>query len=159
MKKLLPLVAALLLIGLLAPPATAAESFVVTCHVCSDFEVFGKGLKADATYSLVVTDVRTGQQVTPGRVDVKTDGVGNFSYNYPLDLAAHPSLQGSLYDSNGNDMLLAAHSTFTAPLKCGRKVALPYTGPTQMTPILGLFGFALVGMGGLLLLAARRRRA
>ena len=159
MKKLLPFVAALLLLGLLAPPASAAESFIVTCHVCDKFDVVGKGLKADATYSLVVTDVRTGQQVTPGRVDVKTDGAGSFSYDYPLDLAAHPSLQGSLYDSSGNDMLLAAHSTFTAPLKCGRKVALPYTGPTEMTPILGLFGSALVALGGVLLLTARRRRA
>jgi LPXTG-motif cell wall-anchored protein len=157
MRRLLATALAVLLVLLVGAPAHAAETFIVTCHVCDKFDVVGKGLEPDATYTLVVRDVRTGQQVHPNPTQVETDASGAFSKSYPLDLAAHPSLQGTLYSKNGNDLLVAAHNRFVAPIKCGRKVALPYTGPTSWTPQLALLGALLVSAGGALLLATRAK--
>jgi LPXTG-motif cell wall-anchored protein len=157
MRRLLPAVAATLLILLVASPATAAETFIVTCHVCDKVDVVGKGLDPDASFTLVVRDVRTGQQVNPNPTVIQTDGSGGFSHSYPVDLAAHPSLQGTLYSKNGSDLLVAAHNRFIAPLKCGRKVALPVTGPSSQAPLLAILGALLVTTGGALVLATRSR--
>jgi hypothetical protein len=96
MRRLLPTVVAALLVLLVASPATAAETFIVTCHVCDQVDVVGKGLEANATFTLVVRDVRTGQQINPNPTVVQADGSGEFFHSYPVDLAAHPSLQGTL---------------------------------------------------------------
>jgi hypothetical protein len=157
MKRILLPIAAALLILLLGSPATGAETFIVTCHVCDKVDVGGKGLKANATYTVLVRDVRTGQRVIPNPTTVTTDASGAFSYSYPLDLAAHPSLQGSLYNITGTETLLAAHSRFTAPLKCGRTVPLPYTGSPSRLPLLSAFSALLIGIGGALVFATRAR--
>jgi LPXTG-motif cell wall-anchored protein len=157
MRRLFPAVVATLLVLLVASPATAAETFIVTCHVCDKVDVIGKGLDADASFTLVVRDVRTGQQMNPNPTVIRTNGSGQFTYHYPVDLAAHPSLQGTLYSKNGSDLLIAAHNRFIAPLKCGRKVALPYTGPTSQAPLLAILGGLLVTAGGALVLATRTR--
>jgi LPXTG-motif cell wall-anchored protein len=157
MKRLLPAVVAIVLVLLVASPATAAETFIVTCRVCDKVDVIGKGLDPSATFTLVVRDVRTGQQMNPNPTEIKTDGSGKFFYSYPVDLAAHPSLQGTLYSKNGSDLLVAAHNRFIAPLKCGRKVALPYTGPTSQARFLSILGALLVTAGGALVLATRTR--
>lgn len=157
MKRLLRAVSVTLLLLLVAFPADAAETFIVTCHVCDQVDVVGKGLDPDASFTLVVRDVRTGQQINPNPTVIQTDAAGEFLHSYPVDLAAHPSLTGTLYSKNGSDLLIAAHNRFLAPLKCGRKVALPYTGPSSQTPLLAILGAFLTTAGGLLVLATRSR--
>ena len=156
MRRLLPAVVALLVL-LVASPANAAETFIVTCHVCDRVDVVGKGLDPNASFTLVVRDVRTGQQINPNPTVIQSDGSGAFFHSYPVDLAAHPSLQGTLYSKNGSDLLIAAHNRFIAPLKCGRKVALPYTGPSSQTPLLAVLATLLVTGGAALALATRSR--
>jgi LPXTG-motif cell wall-anchored protein len=157
MKRLPSAIVAALLALLLASPASAAETFIVTCHVCDKVDVVGKGLEADASFTLIVRDVRTGQQINPNPTVIRTDGSGEFFHSYPVDLAAHPSLQGTLYSKDGSDLLVAAHNRFVAPVKCGRKVALPYTGPASQTLLLAILGALLVSAGGALVLATRAR--
>jgi LPXTG-motif cell wall-anchored protein len=158
LKRSLRLIAVTLLVLLFASaPANAAESFLVTCHVCDKVDAVGKGLDANTTYTLTIRDLRTGQQVISSSTTIRTDASGSFKESYPLDLAAHPSLQGSLYDSAGTDTIVAAHSRFTAPLECGRKVALPYTG-TSSTTLLAVLAAALMGAGGALVLVTRARQ-
>jgi LPXTG-motif cell wall-anchored protein len=140
---------------LLAAPAHGAGSFVMSCPVCDHVDVEAKGLKPNTTLTLDIRDVRTGQQVIPNLTTVTTDQSGSFSREFPMDLAKHPLLVGSLYNRNGTDLVLAAHTTAQAPAHCKRATTLPYTGASSRLPA-ALAG-ALLGMGGLLVLATRRR--
>jgi LPXTG-motif cell wall-anchored protein len=147
------LVAALLL----AAPASAAESFLVTCTTCDKVDLIGKGLEPNTRLAVAVRDVRTGQPVIANPSYVTTDANGQFLQRYKVNLARHPSLQGTLYNSDGSDLVIAAHSRFTAPLKCGREASLPYTGAGGSTLLL-LAGLSITAAGVTLVLWTRPRR-
>jgi LPXTG-motif cell wall-anchored protein len=149
----LALVAVLLL---WAAPASGAEQLVMECPVCDHVDVDGSGLEPHATLTLVITDVATGQDVLPA-TRVTTDGSGRFSREYDMDLAKHPGLLASLYEPNGADLVLAAHANAQAPAHCRRAASLPYTGSSHGRSAGMAAG--LLGAGGLLLLAACRRRS
>jgi LPXTG-motif cell wall-anchored protein len=137
-----------------AAPALGAEQLVMECPVCDHVDVDGSGLEPNAALTLVITDVATGQDVLPA-IRVTTDGSGRFSREYDMDLAKHPGLLASLYEPNGADLVLAAHANAQAPAHCRRAAPLPYTGSSH-----GLsagVAAGLLGAGGLLLLATRRR--
>jgi hypothetical protein len=55
-RRLLPAVGAILLTLMLASPATAAETFIVTCHVCDKVDVEGSGELAQGTAELGLKD-------------------------------------------------------------------------------------------------------
>jgi len=141
---------------LLAAPAHGAESFVMSCPVCDHVDVEAKGLKPNTTLTLDIRDVRTGQPVIPNLTTVTTDQSGSFSREFPVDLAKHPLLVGSLYNHQGTDLVLAAHTQARAPAHCKRATTLPYTGSSSRLPA-ALGGVFLV-VGGLLLLATRTRQ-
>jgi len=144
--------AALLL--LVAVPAQGAEELTMECPVCDHVDVSGRGLEPNATLTLVITDVRTGQDVLP-ETRVTTDGSGAFSGEYDMDLAKHPALLANLYEPNGNELALAAHANAQAPAHCRRDAALPYTGSATARSAATAAG--LLVAGALLLLATRRR--
>jgi LPXTG-motif cell wall-anchored protein len=149
----LVLVAVLLL---WAAPASGAEELEMKCPVCDHVDVDGRGLEPNATLTLVITDVATGQDVLPA-TRVTTDSSGSFSREYDMDLARHPGLLASLYEPNGADLVLAAHANAQAPAHCRRATSLPYTGSSQ-----GLsagVAAGLLGAGVLLLRATRRRQS
>jgi LPXTG-motif cell wall-anchored protein len=139
---------------LLATPALAAESFNMSCPRCDHVDAVATGLKPNATLVLVIRDVRTGQRVIPNPTKVKTDASGRFSGEFAVDLAAHPSLEGAIYNQNGTDLVLAVHTTVEAPAHCARAANLPYTGSTSR--LLVLLTAALIGGGALLVRAANR---
>jgi hypothetical protein len=147
-------------IALLPARAGAAETFLLTCKVCTKVDVVGKGLEPNARLALVIRDVRTGQTVIPNPSYVATDAKGAFSTSYDVDLSKHPSLQGNLFNSDGSDLVLAAHNRFTAPAQCGRVASLPITGAGDARLLLLPAGASLVALGVTLLLWAgpRRRR-
>jgi hypothetical protein len=147
---LLPAVGLLLLAG----PAYGAESLVMNCPRCDHVDVDGRGLPANTTLTLVIRDVRSGQQVIP-QTRVTTDASGSFSGEYDVDLTKHPLLLGSVYTSNGSVLELAAHTRAQAPAHCGRAVTLPYSGAPSL--LVSALAAGLLGSGGLLLLATRRR--
>ena len=159
LKRTLPLLilGALVALPLLAAPVSAAETFLVTCTSCDKVDLIGKGLEANKRLAVVVRDVRTGQPVIPNPSYVQTDAKGEFLERYKVDLARHPSLQGTLYNSDGSDLVIAAHSRFTAPLKCGRVSPLPYTGAGGSLLLL-LGGTTMTALGTTLVLWARPRR-
>lgn len=159
MKRTVTLLIASLLaaITLLPAPAGAAETFILTCKVCTKVDLVGKGLEPNARLAVVVRDVRTGQSVIPNPSYVRTDAEGNFFTRYDVDLARHPSLAGNLYNSEGSDLVLAAHNRFTAPIECGRTASLPLTGPNGSRLLL-LAGASLVMLGATLVAWARPRR-
>jgi LPXTG-motif cell wall-anchored protein len=140
---------------LVAAPARGAESFVMSCPVCDHVDVKATGLKPNVTLTLDIRDVRTGQQVIPNLTTVTTDPSGSFSREFPMDLAKHPLLVGTLYSPNGTDLELAVHTRAQAPAHCKRAKSLPYTGSSARLP--AALGGALLGVGGLLLLVTRQR--
>jgi len=71
--KALLLVAGLLI---LAVPARAAESLVLTCSVCDHVDAKASGLPAARDLRLTMTDLKTGQQVA--NVAVRSDAQGRF---------------------------------------------------------------------------------
>jgi LPXTG-motif cell wall-anchored protein len=147
------LVVAMLLL-LWAAPASGAEELTMECPVCDHVDVAGRGLEPNATLTLVITDVRSGQDVLPA-TRVTTDSAGSFSREFDMDLAKHPSLLGNLYERNGDTLVLAAHANASAPAHCRRDASLPYTGSHA-----GLSGGAaggLLAVGAVLLLVTRRR--
>ena len=81
--------AALLLLW--ATPGRGAETLEMNCPVCDHVDVAGHGLEPNATLTLVIRDVRTGQTVRP-QTQVTTDGSGSFEREFDMDLARHPSL-------------------------------------------------------------------
>ena len=146
------LVATLLLLW--AAPASGAEELTMECPVCDHVDVAGRGLEPNTTLTLVITDVKSGQDVLPG-TRVTTDSAGSFSREFDMDLAKHPALLGNLYEQNGNTLVLAAHANASAPAHCRRDASLPYTGSGAGLSA-GAAG-ALLAVGGLLLLVTRRR--
>ena len=148
------LLLAIFLLALVAAPATGAEELTMECPVCDHVDVAGRGLEPNTTLILAISDVRTGQLVLP-ETRVTTDSSGSFSREIDMDLAKHPGLLGNLYEQNGNTLVLAAHANASAPAHCRRDASLPYTGP-QAARLAGTAA-TLLAVGGLLLLATRRR--
>jgi len=155
MRRFMSLLGLATLTLLVAAPAHGAGSFVMSCPVCDHVDVEATGLEPNTTLTLDIRDVRTGQQVIPNLTTVTTDRSGSFSREFPMDLAKHPLLVGSLYNRNGTDLVLAAHTRAQAPAHCKRAITLPYTGSSSRLPA-ALAG-ALLGVGGLLVLLTRTR--
>ena len=146
------LVATLLLLW--AAPASGAEELTMECPVCDHVDVAGRGLEPNTTLTLVITDVKSGQDVLP-ETRVTTDSAGSFSREFDMDLAKHPSLLGNLYEQNGNTLVLAAHANASAPAHCRRDASLPYTG--SHTGLSAGASGGLLAVGVVLLLVTRRR--
>ena len=148
------LVLAGLLLAVAAVPAAGAEELTMECPACDHVDVEGSGLEPNATLTLTISDVRSGQIVLP-RTQVTTDSSGSFSREFDMDLARHPALLGNLYEENGGTLVLAAHANTSAPSHCRRDASLPYTGsPTGLSAGTAA---ALLTAGGVLLLVTRRR--
>ena len=144
----------LVLAGLLAltvPAAQAAETLVLTCKVCTEVIVTGKGLPESERLRVSLVDVKTGQEVAD-QFHVTTDANGAFLVKKPVDLGAHPTLESTVWKDDGGVLVVAAHSRFTAP--CEPKDTLAFTG-SHTPQLLGL-GLALLAAGGLLLRGSRR---
>jgi LPXTG-motif cell wall-anchored protein len=144
----------LVLAGLMAltvPAATAAETLVLTCKVCTEVIVTGKGLPASQRVRVSLVDVRSGQEVAD-QFYVATGASGNFVKKVPVDLTKHPTLSSTVWKDDGGVLVVAAHDRFTAP--CEPKDSLPLTGSN--TPLLLGSGLALLVAGGLLLRGSRR---
>jgi LPXTG-motif cell wall-anchored protein len=137
-----------------AAPASGAEELVMKCPVCDHVDVDGRGLEPNATLTLTITDVTTGQDVLSGG-RVTTDSSGSFSREFDMDLARHPALLANLYEPSGSTLVLAAHANAQAPAHCRRDASLPYTGASS-GPSAGVAA-GLLGVGALLLLVTRRR--
>jgi hypothetical protein len=98
--------------------------------------------------------VRSGQKVIPD-TKVTTNASGKFAREFEMNLAEHPSLLGNLYEQGGSSMVLAAHTRAQAPAHCAKAASLPYSGsPSGITAVAG---GVLLAVGGVLLLATRRR--
>jgi hypothetical protein len=154
--KALLLVAGLLV---LAVPAMAVESLVLTCSVCDHVDAKGAGLPATQDLRLTMTDLKTGRQLA--NLPVRTDASGRFAKSVKIDLRVHPALQSSvLASSNGQLLVIAEHDRFVAPCKplTAASGRLAFTG-SRATQLLGL-GAGLLLAGALLLWAgaARGRR-
>ena len=148
--KLLLVLAGLLLV--VAPAARAAETLVLTCTECTELIVTGKGLPANEEVRVGVVDVKTGQETT-SQFNVTTDASGAFSRKIPMDLGEHPTLESTVWrKDNGNVLVVAAHSRFTAP--CKPEDTLAFTG--SHAPLLGGLGLVLLTAGALLLRGSRR---
>ena len=148
--KLLLVLAGLLVV--LAPAASAAETLVLTCKVCTELVVTGKGLPASDEVRVSVVDVKTGQETT-GQFTVATDANGAFVKKIRMDLGRHPTLESTVWKEDSNNVLVvAAHSRFTAP--CTPEDTLAFTG--SHTPLLLGLGLALLAAGGLLVRGSRR---
>jgi LPXTG-motif cell wall-anchored protein len=145
----------LVLAGLmaLAIPARAAESLVLTCTVCTQVVITGKGLPANEGVKVSLVDVANGQDVS-GPVSATTDADGAFVKKVDIDLTKHPSLESSVWTKQGGTLVVAAHSRFDSPCK-PKADKLPLTGSN--TPLLLGLGAALLAAGGLLLRGTRLR--
>jgi LPXTG-motif cell wall-anchored protein len=144
--------AALLLLW--AAPASGAEELTMECPVCDHVDVAGHGLEPNATLTLTIADVKSGQTVLP-ETRVTTDSSGSFSREFDMDLAKHPSLLANLYEQSGDNLVLAAHANASAPAHCRRDASLPYTGSRAGLSAGAAGGLLAVGVG--LLLVTRRR--
>jgi LPXTG-motif cell wall-anchored protein len=142
------------LLLLWALPASGAEELTMECPVCDHVDVAGHGLEPNGALTLVITDVRTGQDVLP-ETRVTADSAGSFSREFDMDLARHPTLLANLYESSGATLVLAAHANASAPAHCRRDASLPYTGTPAALSATAAGGLLAVGVG--LLLLTRRR--
>jgi hypothetical protein len=147
--KLLIVLAALIALG--AVPARAAETLVLTCKVCDEVIVTGKGLPASENVRVSLVDVKTGQEVAD-QFYVNTSATGAFVKKVAVDLTKHPSLESSVWKNDGGVLVVAAHTRFTAP--CKPKETLAFTGSN--TPLLLGLGLALLVLGGVLVRGARQ---
>jgi hypothetical protein len=156
-----------LMVLALAPAAWAAETLVLTCHTCDKVVATGKGLPANATVRVTLTDVSTGQQLVQP-LAVQTDAQGAFVKTIPVDLFKHPSVESAVWTDNGSVLVVAAHNRFNAPCKDGKMMPmghdmgmggmeghLAFTG--AHAPQLVSLGFGLLAAGAALLFAVRRR--
>jgi hypothetical protein len=139
------------LLALAVPAANAAETLVLTCTVCTEVIVTGKGLPGSEQVRVSLVDVTTGQEVAD-QFYVDTDENGAFVKKVPVDLTKHPSLESTVWKNDGGVLVVAAHSRFTAP--CKPKEVLSFTGSN--TPLLLGLGLALLVTGGLLVRGSRR---
>jgi hypothetical protein len=139
------------LLALAAPAATAAETLVLTCEVCTELVVTGKGLPESEQVRVSVVDVKTGQQVG-SQFNVTTDANGAFVKKIAMDLGEHPTLESTVWKNDGSALVVAAHTRFTAP--CKPEDTLAFTG--SHTPLLGGLGLALLITGGILVRGSRR---
>ena len=147
--KLLLVLAGLLLV--LAPAASAAETLVLTCKICTELVITGNDLPANQSVRVSVVDVKTGQETT-GQFYVDTDANGAFVKKIPMDLGEHPSLESTVWKKDGSVLVVAAHTRFTAP--CKPEDTLAFTG--SQTPLLLGLGLVLLAAGGLLIRGSRR---
>jgi hypothetical protein len=146
----------LVLAGLLAlgaVPARAAESLVLTCQVCDEVIVTGKGLPANQNVRVSLVDVANGQEVHRP-VAATTDANGAFVKKVAVDLTKHPSLESSVWTDQGGTLVVAAHTRFDSPCK-PKGQPLPLTG--THTPLLAGLGAVLLAAGALLLGGTRLR--
>ena len=141
------------LMALGAVPARAAESLVLTCEVCTEVIVTGKGLPANETVRLSLVDVADGQEVV-NPVSIQTDANGAFAKTVAVDLTKSPSLESSVWTTSGGVLVVAAHTRFDSPCK-PKSAALPLTG-SRTSLLLGL-GAVLLAAGALLLGGTRLR--
>jgi hypothetical protein len=139
------------LVFLAAPAAGAAETLVLTCTKCTELIVTGKDLPASDELRVGVVDVKTGQAAT-GQFYVTTDANGAFVKKVPMDLGKHPSLEATIWRKDGDVLVVAAHTRFTAP--CKPEDTLAFTG--SHTPLLLGTGLVLLVAGGLLVRGSRR---
>jgi hypothetical protein len=116
---------------------------------------------------LTLTDVRTGQQVGQP-VAIQTDGQGDFTKTIMVNLSVHQSLEASVWQGDGQVLVVAAHNRIAAPChdgmmeqmgggmggSMGEKLA--FTGAHTTRLLAG--GVALLLAGALLLLGTRRVR-
>jgi len=147
--KLLLVLAGLFLV--LAPAASAAETLVLTCKICTELVITGNDLPANQSVRVSVVDVKTGQETT-GQFYVDTDANGAFVKKIPMDLGEHPSLESTVWKKDGSVLVVAAHTRFTAP--CKPEDTLAFTG--SQTPLLLGLGLVLLTAGGLLVRGSRR---
>jgi hypothetical protein len=150
--KVFALLAALVVAGAL--PARAAESLVLTCKVCSEVIATGKGLPASQTVRLNLADLSTGQPVH-APVSINTDAAGSFVAKVNVDLTKHPSLESSVWTSQGGTLVVAAHSRFLSP--CKPKEQLAFTGSHSGLELLA--AMLLLSAGVALVRAGRGRGA
>lgn len=75
-----------------AVPARAAESLVLTCEICDEVIITGKGLPTNADVRVSLVDVATGQEVA-----ATTDADGAFVKTVAVNLRVHPSLEASVW--------------------------------------------------------------
>ena len=123
----------------------------------------GRGMPANQTVYVSLTDVETGRQVGP-RHSVSTDSEGLFVAKIPIDLSAHPSIESTVWKTDGRLLVVAAHNRFDAPCKNGKMLemggemghTLAFTG--SHAPQLLALGGTLLALGAMLVLGARRRR-
>jgi hypothetical protein len=144
----------LVLAGLLAltvPAAGAAETLVLTCEICDEVIVTGKGLPASEQVRVSLVDVKTGQEVAD-QFYVGTDAKGAFVKTVAVNLREHPSLASTVWKSDGGVLVVAAHTRFTAP--CEPEETLAFTG-SHTPQLLGL-GLVLLAAGVLLVRGSRR---
>jgi hypothetical protein len=141
------------LMALGAVPARAAETLVLTCEVCEEVIVTGKGLPANEGVRVSLVDVASGQEVR-SPVSATTDANGAFVKKVAVDLTKHPSLESSVWTDKGGTLVVAAHTRFDSPCK-PKAAALPLTG--AHTPLLLGLGAALLAAGALLLGGTRLR--
>lgn len=142
MAKGLLLVAALLVV---AVPALATESLVLTCSVCDHVDAKGTGLPAARDLRLTMTDLKTGQQLA--NLPIRTDAQGRFFKSVRIDLRVHPALQSSVLEStNGQLLVIAEHDRFVAPCK-------PVVTSSGQLGFTGSRTGLLLGLGAALLLA------
>src|SRR4030095_3241100 len=107
---------------------------------------------------------------------VTTDANGAFAKKVPMDLGEHPTLESTVWKSDGSALVVAAHTRFTAPPQaavvtsdgsalvvaahprftapCKPEDTLSFTG--SHTPLLGGLGLALLITGGILVRGAGR---
>jgi hypothetical protein len=141
------------LMALGAVPARAAESLVLTCEVCTEVIITGKGLPANESVRVSLADVANGQEVS-SPVSATTDANGAFVKKVNVDLTRHPSLESSVWTDQGGTLVVAAHTRFDSPCK-PKGQPLPLTG--SHTPLLLGLGAALLAAGALLLGGTRLR--
>jgi hypothetical protein len=155
--KLLLMMAGLLV---MAVPASAAETLVLTCTVCDHVDAKASGLPPGQMVRLTMTDLKTGQEVAA--VPVRVDSSGRFVKEVPVDLHKHPTLQSSVWgSSNGELLVIASHERFVAPCKpLPADAQLAFSGSN--TPLLLALGAGLLLAGTFLVRAGgphgRRRR-
>jgi hypothetical protein len=167
--RILPILLGLLVLALV-PAAKAAETLVLTCSICTQVVATGKGLPANETVYLTLVDIKTGQQVG-SRHTITTDSAGAFVSKIAVDLFTHPSLESTVWKTDGEVLVVAAHNRFDAPCKKTGEMGsmgemgdmgdmghhtLAFTG--SHTPQLLALGGGLLALGAALLLGARRLR-